>query len=277
MSNLRIVYDDAIARASSLTASSTAGALVAAYLRTDIKGDVWRSTGTSATLTADWTAGEVAGCVSLPHTNLTQAATIRVRFYSDAGTTLIYDSGAVAACPATPIKLRGRPAGSTGVNAFAYGGGAAARLWFPPVSGIKRAVVDLSDTGNSAGYIEASRLVIGDYWSPAYTADVGASVIPKDESTHVRTDGSDLITSIGTRSREMSFTLSNMHESDRAVLMSILRGNGKSVPMLFSLFPEDPVAELERDHEMYCKLSDISAMTIQYFDGYSAPLVLDEA
>lgn len=276
MPNLRIISDNAVSR-SSLTASTTAGSLAASNLLTDIKGNVWRSTATAATLTADWVTGEAVGGVALPHTNLTQAATIRVRLYSDGGVTLLYDSGAMPACPAAPIKLRGRAAGSTGVNAFAYGGGAAARLWFPQVSGIKRAVVDLSDAGNSSGYIEASRLVIGDYWSPAYNADVGVSLTPKDESTHTRTDASDLITSIGTRSREMSLTLSNMHEVDRAALISIVRGNGKSVPMLFSLFPEYPVPELERDHEIYCKLSDISAMTIQYFDGYSAPLVLDEA
>ncbi len=276
MSNLRIIPDNAIARASALVASTTAGSLVAANMLTDIKGDVWRSTGTTATLTASWAAGEVIACVALPHTNLTQAATIRVRAYSDAGVTLLYDTGAVPACPAAPIQLQGWAASASGVNAYAFGGGAAARVWFTPVAGVKQLTIDLVDTGNASGYVEASRLVVGRYWSPTYNGDYGATMTHKDASEHVRNDASDLMTTIGTRSREMSLTLSTMRAADRTALVSILRGNGKGNPLFFSLFPESADAEQERDYEMYCKLSDISAMAIQYYDAYSAPLALDE-
>ena len=46
MSNLRLIYDNATDRATSISASTTSGALVAAYMQTDMKGQVHRSTGT---------------------------------------------------------------------------------------------------------------------------------------------------------------------------------------------------------------------------------------
>lgn len=276
MSNLRIVSDNALQRTNALAASSTAGLLVAGSLKTDIKGDIWRSTSTSATLTVGWSTGERIGCVALPHTNLSQAATIRVRLYSDAGATLISDTGPILACPATPVKIRGWGASAAGVMAYAYGGGSAARVWFEPVSGVKQVVIDISDPGNAAGYVEASQLVVGDYWSPQYTADVGVSLAPRDLSTVDRRDSGDQSSKVGTRHREMSITLSNMHGADRSVLLSILRSNGVTCPIFFSLFPESSDHDLERDYEMYCTLSEISAMTIQFYDNYSAPLTLVE-
>ena len=48
--NVRIIYDNAADRAT-ITASSTAGVLVASNMQDDRKSVVWRSTSTSATIT----------------------------------------------------------------------------------------------------------------------------------------------------------------------------------------------------------------------------------
>lgn len=275
MPNLRIISDNACSRAS-LTASTTAGSLAVTNLLNDIKGRVWRSTATSATLTANWSTGETIGGIALPHTNLSQSATIRVRLYSDAGVTLLYDSGSVPACPAAPIKLLGWGAAASGAMAYAYGGGSAARIWFAAVSGVKQVVIDLVDAGNSAGCIEASRLIAGPYWSPVKAADLGATLTWQDLSSPYRNDAGDLLTVVGTRSRLITLNLSNMVSSDRAAFISIVRANGKSVPLFFSLFPESADPELERDHEMYCRLTDDSAMSLQYCLTVSAPMSLEE-
>ena len=50
MPNLRLIHDNAADRATSLAASTTSGALVAANLQNDFKGQVHRSTGTSVIL-----------------------------------------------------------------------------------------------------------------------------------------------------------------------------------------------------------------------------------
>ena len=66
---MRIVADNAADR-STLIASSTAGLLAASNLLTDIKSEVWRSTGTSATLTMSWPVAELVGMVALPFCSL---------------------------------------------------------------------------------------------------------------------------------------------------------------------------------------------------------------
>lgn len=276
MSNLRIISDNAIARASALTASTTAGTLVAANMLSDLKGSIWRATGTSATLTVTWATGEKIGCVALPYTNLSQAATIRVRAYSDAGVTLLIDTGAVLACPATPLKLQGWGAAASGVNAYAFGGGAAARVWISPVSGVKQLTIDLVDAGNPSGYVEASRLIAGAYWSPTYNAKYGQTLSAQDQSSHLRNDAGDLMTNIGTRSRKSSWSLSGMAAADRTALMAIIRSCGKANPVFFSLYPGDSDKELERDNEMYCKFSEIPDLSIELFNSYSAPVILEE-
>lgn len=86
MPNLRIVSDNAIARAASLVASSTAGSLVAANLAIDRKSSVHRATSTSVIYTAAWDAAERIGCVALPFCNLSPTAQWRIRAHAEGST-----------------------------------------------------------------------------------------------------------------------------------------------------------------------------------------------
>lgn len=81
MNNLRIVYDNAISRAT-VTASSEATNRQATNLQSDRKSSVWRSAGTtplSQRIRATWPSAEkIAGVFAVP-SNLSPAATMRVR------------------------------------------------------------------------------------------------------------------------------------------------------------------------------------------------------
>jgi hypothetical protein len=59
--------------------------LVPANLQTDYKSEVWRSTGTTATLTITWATAELIGMFALAFASLSAASTFRVRGYSNAG------------------------------------------------------------------------------------------------------------------------------------------------------------------------------------------------
>lgn len=276
MSNLRIVYDNALSRYATLVASSTAGSLAVTNLLTDFKTEEWRSTGTTESLTLTWTNSETVSCVILPFTNLTPTATIRVRGYTNvADGTPAVDTGTVLACPATAISLRGWGAAATGSNAYAYGGGSYARVWLAATP-VKKIIIDLVDTSNASGYIEVSRLVTGNYWQPAQNVDYGASVAYQDLSKPYRNDAGDLMTDIGTRFRKMSLNVSYLSPTDRKSLVDLFRGNGLANPFLISVFAGSTDYELERDHMIYCKLSEISAITIPQLDAYSSPLVVEE-
>lgn len=186
-----------------------------------------------------------------------------------------YDSGMVPACPAAAVKLRGL-APAQAASAYAFGGGAYARHWLPVQRFALGVAIDISDPDNLQGYIEASRLVMGEYWSPINNPDYGASMTIMDASTHYRTDSGDLCTEIGTRARKMPLQLSGLPAADRTALADILRRNGMSGVMLISLFPESLDLELERDHTIFGKLSSVSSMSMPYCDAYSVPLEIEE-
>lgn len=277
MANLRIVHDNAVDNILAITASTTAGTLVAANLLTDIKTSVWRSTSTTASLTATWTASQLVGCVILPFTNLTSTATIRVRGYTlAADTTAIFDTGTILACPYTALDLWKWGTVSLGVNSFTYGGGAYASAYFS-ITSVKKLVIDIVDTDNTSAYIEASRLIAGTYWTPERNAGFGASVTPEDTTKQYRTEGGDLMTDVGIRFRKVSISLPVMSSADRASLWRIIRGAGMSKPIFFSLFPENSAdTDIEQAYAVYGKLSTMSAITISNYNIYSSTIEIEE-
>lgn len=133
-----------------------------------------------------------------------------------------------------------------------------------------------TDASILQGYVEAGRLVIGEYWSPASNPDYGASMTIMDSSSHYRTDSGELQTQTGLRSRKMPLQLSSLTAADRTALANILRSNGMSGAMLVSLFPQSPDQELERDHTIFGKLSSVAAMSMPYCGTYSVPLEIEE-
>lgn len=272
MPNLRIVSDNAIARAASLVASTTAGGLAAANLASDKKSAVHRATGTSVTYTLTWAAAEPIGCVALPFCNLSPTATMRVRAYASNGTTVLYDSGAVLACPAPALRPRGfTPAQAAG--AYAYGGGACARRWFSQVNAFKL-VIDIADTANSQGYVEAACLVVGPYWSPMYNASATSiSVIDRTEIS--RSDSGDQLAELGSISRKVPVDLRAMPEEDRARFLALVR-NSRAYPVLLSVFPEHPDLALERDFTVYGRRTKDSDIAYQFAGAYSTTLEIEE-
>jgi hypothetical protein len=276
MPNLRIVYDNAVKRASSVTASSSAGSLIAENLRTASKENVWRSTGTSATVTVVFPSAELVGCVSLPFCNLTPTATMRVRGYTEVDDAdPAVDTGPQIACGAVPLGSVTWGTTPLGVNAFSYVGAPYATVWFA-ISAFKKLVIDIDDADNDSGYVESAMAVIGNYWSPKTNANWGAGIQVLESSKHTRSDGGDLRTELGFKSRKVSIDLQHMPPADRAQVWNIAAGNGMAVPLLFSLYPEDEDPVLEQTYQIYCKLSQQSKIAHQYHKAFQAPLELEE-
>lgn len=200
---------------------------------------------------------------------------VRPAGYIDTWQSYDYDSGMLPACPAAAAAVDGFTA-LQAASAYGNGGGAYARHWLHAQTMALGLAIDIKDPANLQGYVEAGRLVAGDYWSPANNPDYGAAVTIMDASTHARTDAGDLWTDIGTRARKMPLQLSSLPAADRTALFGIMRRNGMSGAMLVSLFPESADLELERDHSIFGRLSSVSAMSIPYYENYSMPLEIEE-
>lgn len=274
MSNLRILYKN---EASSATIAGAAyvATLPPSNLLTLIKSQVWRSTTRSDFITAIWATAKNINCVILPFTNFTNAATMRVRGYTDpAVATPLFDTGVLLCCPYIASSVFGWDNNVPGAANFGYGGGVYASLFFTGGL-VKKIIVDIADLANPSGYIEAAQLAAGTYWEPTINADYGAQIGWKDASVHVRNDAGDLLTDIKTRSKSLTINFSNASVTDREALMGIMR-NGIGSPLYISVFPGGTDKNIEQDYQIYGKLSQQSTIAIARYLQYSTAVIIDE-
>jgi hypothetical protein len=278
MPNLRIIYDNAADRAT-VTTSTTAGSLAASNMKIDKKSKVWRSTNAlaaSTIITATWTTSEIIGGVILPFCNLSAAATIKIKLYTLSGdASPVYDTGFRPAATYTSVGVGDWGVNPLGVNAYSYGGGTYGVAYFPKQT-VRKIIIEIVDTANTAGYIECSRLVAGAVWSPTYNMALGTPMEPIDTSTNDRSESGDLITTRGIRYRTLSFDLTWLLAVDRQRVNEIKRGNGKTKSLFVSLFPEDVDTEKEQIWQIYGRLKDIGAMTHDMPTIYSTSISIEE-
>lgn len=273
MPNLRIIHDNAADR-STVSASTTAGALAAGNMLTDLKGQLHRSTGTSVTYTLTWPSFETVAGAALPACNLTADATIRVRGYDAAvGGELLADSGVQYACPGQVLGLWDWTGPING-NAFAYGGAAKAVCWLTDHYAVKRLVIDIEDAGNPAGHIDCARLVVGAYWSPEYNADYGATTGINDASQNARNDAGDLLTDRAALSETLQINLEMMPPADRARVNQIMRSSGTARPVLVALIPSDADPLLQQDTLIYGKRQN-AGITFDYFNAFGTSITVE--
>lgn len=273
VNNLRVIYQN-IADTSTITASSTAGVTAAVNLQKDAKSLIWRATGTSATLTVSFGGLKTIRGVVLPFTNLTALAKITVTPTGGTGTTPITD---LLACPYKQADAWDSAYLPQGANSYAYGSGTYARAWFPTAQTCTGVTITISDATNTAGYIEASRLIVGDYWSPTYNTSFGLISAPKSLSSNMRTESGDLVTNRGIQYNTMSFDLTWLNPADRLVFTKILKTNGINKGLFISLFPdatEDP--DKEQTFQIYGKLTQVPDLTHSMYTMYASKVDIEE-
>lgn len=280
MANLRLAYAN-LASLATITSNSEVATLPSTNLANDKKGAVWRSNNTvTAQIIASHASAKTVKFVALAFTNLTSSATMRVRGYTNAGDTVgvtspAFDTTALSAVTA-PYAARADNVGSVpGVNTFAYGEFTYAVLWFTGGS-VAKIAIDLSDSTNPWAYLEASRLIYGDYLETSYQAEYGGSLTFTDNTKQERAESGDLLSDRSWRSRKLSLKQSLMPAADRKSVADILRVNGTYRPLFVSLLPGDSDKNLEESHQMYGKLTSISAMALSQYARYDWGIDIEE-
>lgn len=272
--NLRIIHNNIADTVATQTASTEAVGYLVTNTRRDTKGLVWRTTTRTATTTLTWATNQTLNSVVLAFTNLTGAATIRIRLYSDtAATVLLSDTGTVTAVPAVLDTIN---TASVGNFRYSYGGGTTARRYVTRQTTVRSMIIDLSDAANPDPYIEVSRLIIGDYWSPVYNTSFGISLGIVDNSEHSRTQAGNLLTEVGSLHKTLSLELNYLTNTDRNTLFTILRTNAKRRALYVSVFPEDDDPNKEVIHQIYGRLTNVASITHPQFSVYASSLDIEE-
>jgi len=275
-SPLRILYDNATDRATLL--STGVSVLPVLNLKSNSKSEVWRTsaTTTSVTLTATFSSPETISAAVFPFCNFSPTATMRVRLYSDQACTVqLLDSGTVQCA----LGSGGRVAGLTAqqsANAYSYGGGATAAVWVTPTSNVQGIKLDVVDSANLQGYLEAAKLVMGSYFSPDYGVGQGEASVYLDDSTeHYRTDAGNLLSDVGYRYKKLAISLTFMTPSDRANTWKLVKQVGKSIPIFVSVFTGNTDRSLEQEYMMFGKFTSLSEIGAINYNVFSVPMEIE--
>lgn len=275
--NIRIITpndaDDATLSASPALETT----LPVANLQDPSRSLVARSTSTATQdIKGTWSAAKMISACAITRHNLTSEGTWRVRLYSDAAwTTQVYDSGNVVAAPAKALGDIEWGVDPLGASMFTGWDHTFSTMWFAAVAA-QSFKITLIDAGNPDGYFEASRLFIGRYLEPEINFEWDYGLEWREDTTQERTAGGTLRSDAQEPYRRLTFTLSDLSDSDRPKFTDWARKTGMRTDVFVSLFPED-ATQKERDHAMACKMAEPPKYKGRAVNLHGAEFTLEEA
>jgi hypothetical protein len=185
--------------------------------------------------------------------NISSSGTVRVRSSNSAGSfgSPIYDSTALTVYPSgytaetigdiTPTFIRAIPAGT------------AARYW----------LFEISDTGNTDGYIDVSRLVLAGGWTPSKNARWGVRLGFESETERSVTDGGSATYNRKPVRRTFEFVVDNLTDTEAITdAFDLHRLAGTDRQMFFVLDPDDTTHLWKRS--ILCVMRSLSALEMAY-------------
>lgn len=270
MPNLRIVPTNAVDAATLSSADFTA-TLPVTNLQLEGRARVARTTNATGTKTINGNFAGTTLCSALVlygH-NLSGTATWRLRLYAGANQTgtVVYDSTTL-----TPQTVVGWGAFQWGVESW---GSYIFRDWEQPFYSLFFAdtyalsfKLELTDSLNPAGYLQAGRLIMGRYLSPYYNASYGLSLSWDTTSQQRRTLGGSVRTDRRATFRRLSFDLEALAAGERALWLDLARSMSLHKEMFVSVYP-GVGGELERDHSILCKFGQVPSSVLPMPDRWS--------
>ena len=193
MPNLRMLLKN-IADTATITASPVAvSTLPVTNLQTQQRKQTFRTTSlASQNIDLSWSANQSCNMVALPRFNGTTAATVRIYRYSDsAWTTLLDDTTALVAYSTTGLN-------QLDIDEFQNPDFLVVKNYVKYLSAVttmKSMRITLLDAANPAGYLEASRAMVGSYNEFTYNPFFGGMESSiQDLSKSERADSGSMIT-----------------------------------------------------------------------------------
>ncbi len=258
-----------------LSGGSWETALPLANLKQRVQSKVARTTDAAeASTRIDIDMGgvdKIVRLVALFRHNLSTAATARVTAGTTAGASDVYDSGTIDVWPLfyipqdleweadnwwlgtiSPEEAAGYPLSlihDAGRNVLA-------RYWR----------VQISDVGNSDGYVEAGRLWMGPLWSPQVTYGLEAFLIWEPKSTEQKSLGGVLYFDEQPSARVFRLSLPALSSVETyGVMLEIQRSVGNAGEIVVIPDPDDRLRRFKRD--LLGRLRQIDPL-VQFASGY---------
>lgn len=267
--------------ASTLTADSAVSTLPVTNLQDIQIVKVWRSnSATSAEINVDLGSQKIMDFFALIAHNLTTSATVRWRLSNDNFSTTLYDSGAVDAW--SPVEqFGGSPWG-----VFTWGGLPSAdtiglynasTFTLLPSPQIARYIrLNIEDSGNAAGYVEAGRLIAGPAYQPTINYSNGVSFEFVDDSRVTKSRGGQVFVDEVRKYRRVTFRLNHLPESEifNNIFNNVDRIKGVSKDVLVIPQPSDSATWLTQN--IYGRLAEVGPIENTTLARYSRTITIEE-
>lgn len=260
------VYNDASVLA---TPSYSRGSWLASLPLTNLSdrrlAQVARSSDATAASTqfdVDLNASRGVALVAIPKHTMTTTGTWRVRGYTGAGhTTNVYDSGTLTPFP-SGLNLED----IQGLNVPAVVlPSVSARYWF----------IELTDTGNPAGYVDVSRLIIAGGFQPTVNILQGSGQGLEDLTTRSETDGGAALFTVRSKRRTVVATLDEMQEAEMFTsFWKMQKQLGISGQLFFMWDSADTT--YKHDRAFLAVFKQLEPITMAAWPRYRAPFQLVE-
>lgn len=263
-SSLLIIYDNAVDRASSISANNTTAGS-ASNVQNDVKGKIHRGT-SPVTFTIAWSSNQPQiGAIAIPMANLPLNTTVSGSITHSGGTYTIPSTNIV---PYTDISEFGSSAAT--VNDFAAGRYSSGFIVLPQTYTSVSQLVLTVTSGTSS--LDISRIVAGRVFKPERFASAGIqhSILNAAESNRLSTG--NIVLDAGFQYSTLSFDLRYMQSTDRDNLIKLLKITG-SKNVFVSLFSTDS-SRLIYDYSIYGRITN-SPITAEFYGIYSTTLSIE--
>lgn len=282
MANIEIGWQN-FADIATLSGGSWVSTLPLANLQTRFRSEVARSTNvltTSTKIAVDFgSASKVVRWVILDKHNMSTAATVRVKGGTTAGAADVADTGSLEVWQATPTRdLRYEDANWwTGTLSAADVEGYPISMFIDLAANVKARywTIEITDTANSAGYVQIARLWMGPFWSPQRNVTWGTKLGWEDPSREQRTDSGVMYFAERQRFRVYHFNFPAVTDDEAfGTLLDMQRIAGKTREVVVIPDKEDLVRGFRRNIVGHLRQTDMLEQ-IQ-FGWQTAGYVLEE-
>lgn len=219
MANLKILHNTVEASAN-LTADASAGSLLPINLLNDEPTYIWRSTGTSGTLTLTWSTPVSVDSVALCWTNLTDTDTVTANLFTQEA-----DVTPAATLELSPPTATRAPHGKVDMA-----------FWFGNDIPVRKVTLVVIDVANPSP-VEAGRVFVGKAHEMYLNPAVGAALSVEDPSYVSRSESGAIRVEKRKPYRRLAFNYAALHHADSLELFTLFRNMGPKVA-LFSVLPD---------------------------------------
>lgn len=281
MSNNMIISSTNYSDGGTLTVDDEVATLPASNLQDQQIVKIWRNTQTSAQIDVDFGQQRIVDFMALIRHNISQTGTIRWRLsaVSDFSTT-VYDSGTIDAWPIV------EEFGTLPWGVFQWGGRlnpeVAAEYTISSFDVLTSAVqarylrIDISDSLNADGYLQAGRLIAGPSYRPSVNYANGVQFEFVDESRITKSRGGQTFVDEVERYRVMRFELINLPENEMFgnVFNSIDRLRGVSKDIL--VIPQPAKSSTWITQNIYGRIRQTQPITNSALTYYGRMIEVEE-